>query len=214
MRHFELCFSKRWSFMFPDTCLTWRRLGESYLSIWSQNLLHRVSPRLCASLRFQWFWVLRDTTQLCYKFHKSDSSFVFAFSSLVGMVALCGALLLVARQPCGAGIDTYPLLYSLFCLSELTLGRLTIVTRWSHTSICTVVEESCQGYFCLWHSFFSTHFDLVTRMARKVWRLSVSVGLFLSTGNIYPFLLQRHSIPIDSWPLSVFRFSVPGVIVS
>ena len=82
--------------------------------------------------------------------------------------------------------------------------------------ICTVVEEWRRGYFC--HGYFSssTHFDLVTRMARKVWRHSVSVllhdrhshagncigllsntGLFLSTGKKYLFLLQRHSFPYD-----------------
>ena len=59
-RNFEY-FSKRWSLIFPDTCLTWRRLCESYSSNWSQNFLHRVFHRLCVSLRFQWFWVLRHS---------------------------------------------------------------------------------------------------------------------------------------------------------
>ena len=35
MKNFDLYFSKRWSFIFPDTCLTWRRLCESYSSNWS-----------------------------------------------------------------------------------------------------------------------------------------------------------------------------------
>ena len=55
-------------------------------------------------------------------------------------------------------------------------------------------------------------FELMTRMARKQWRHCVLVfvqdrcshagncigGLFLSTGNRYVFLLQRHSFPFDS----------------
>ena len=103
MRHFELCFSKRWSFIFPDTCLTWRRLSEPYFSNWSQSLLHRVFRRLCASFRFQCFWVLRDATQLWYSFHNSHSILVVAFSSFVGMVAflwLCAWLFinLVVRE--------------------------------------------------------------------------------------------------------------------
>ena len=42
MRIFDLYFSKRWSFLFPDACLTWRRLSES-----------AVSPGLSASVRMQ-----------------------------------------------------------------------------------------------------------------------------------------------------------------
>ena len=44
MRNFDLYFSKRWSFIFSDTCLTLRSLCESYSSNWSQNFLPRVSP--------------------------------------------------------------------------------------------------------------------------------------------------------------------------
>ena len=47
----------------------------------------------------------------------------------VGMVALFGPFYVVARQPCGAGTNTYPLLYSLFCFKELTLGRMPRLTR-------------------------------------------------------------------------------------
>ena len=92
-------------------------------------------------------------------------------------------------------------------------------------SICAV-EESCQGYSRLWHFFLSTRFCLVSLMAQKMWRLSVSVfvhdryshagnctglpsktGLFLFTDNIFLFLLQRHLTPFDSWPLLLLRFS-------
>ena len=88
MRKFDLYFSKRCSFIFSDTCLTWRRLCESYPSNWSQDFLHRVSPGLFSSLRIQCFRVLRDATQLWYSFHNSHSMFVVAFSSFVGMIAL------------------------------------------------------------------------------------------------------------------------------
>ena len=63
-------------------------------------------------------------------------------------------------------------------------------------------------------------------IARKAWRqcalvfehdryshvghctgLLSNTGLFLSTGNRYLFLLQRHLFPFDSWPLLMFQFS-------
>ena len=105
-----------------------------------------------------------------------------------------------------------------FCFIELTFGRMAISCKYNSDSNCTVVEESCQGYFCLQHFFFLTHFHLVSLMARKVWRHSDSVSavhdrhsharnctglpsnicLFLSTGNKNLFLLQRHLSPFDS----------------
>ena len=45
MRNFDIYFSQRWSFLFPDTRLTLRRLGESYSSNRFQDTLHRVLPR-------------------------------------------------------------------------------------------------------------------------------------------------------------------------
>ena len=45
-RNFDIYFSQRWSFLFPDTRMTWRRLSESYPLNWFQDFLHRVSPRL------------------------------------------------------------------------------------------------------------------------------------------------------------------------
>ena len=46
MRKFDLYFSKRWSFLFPGTRLTQRRLSESYSKNPSEDFLHRVSPGL------------------------------------------------------------------------------------------------------------------------------------------------------------------------
>ena len=90
--------------------------------------------------------------------------------------------------------------------------------RYLSKNICTVVEEWWHhSYFCLGYFSSSTHFDLVRRMARKVWRQCVLVfahdryshagncigllsntGQFHSTGNKYPFLLQRRFVPSDS----------------
>ena len=86
MTIFDLYFSKRWSFLFPDTCLTSRGVSESYFSNRSQDFLYRISPGLFASLRNLCFRVLRDATQLWYKFRNSHSILVVAFSSFVGMV--------------------------------------------------------------------------------------------------------------------------------
>ena len=86
MRIFDLYFSKLWSVLFQDTCLTLRGLSESYSLIWFQDFLHRVSPGLFSSLRNQCFRVLRDATQMWYNFHKSHSILV-AFSTCAGIVA-------------------------------------------------------------------------------------------------------------------------------
>ena len=83
-------------------------------------------------------------------------------------------------------------------------------------NICKVVEEWTHGYFCLGYFSSSTHFDLVMRLAQKVWRqcvlvfahdlesrggncngLFLNTGLLLSTGNKYLFLLRRHLFPFD-----------------
>ena len=74
--------------------------------------------------------------------------------------------------------------------------------------------------------FLDTHFDLVIRLAQKVWRQCVLVfghdccshagncigllsntGLFLSTGSKNLFFLQRQSIPFHSLPRLLIRFS-------
>ena len=70
--------------------------------------------------------------------------------------------------------------------------------------------------FCLWRSFSSNRFYLVSLMAQRVERFLLSVShdrdsragnrigllsrtdLFLSTGNIFLFLFQYHLIPCDS----------------
>ena len=108
----------------------------------------------------------------------------------------------------------------------------TFVCKYLSNIICTVVEEWTHGYFCLGYFSSSTHFYLMKKLARKVWRQCVLVfvdktqkvwrlwvlvfahdlvshagnwngllantGLFLSTGNRYPFPL--------STPLNPFRF--------
>ena len=92
-----------------------------------------------------------------------------------------------------------------------------IACKYLSSIICTVVEAWHHGCFCLGYFFSSTHFHLVRRMARKVWRQCVLIyghdryshagkcicllshtGLFLATGNRYFFLHQRHSFPFDS----------------
>ena len=146
MRIFDLYFPKRGSFLFPDTCLTWRRLSESYSSNLSQDLLHRVSPILCSSLRNQCFRVLGDATQLWYNFHNSHSILVLVFFSFVEIVAfrwlfICLFVNLVMReQTLISGFAAR------FCFVELTLGWMPIFTTRSRAStfqiyICTVVEE-------------------------------------------------------------------------
>ena len=220
MRIFDLYFSKRWSFLFPDTCLTQRRLSESYSSNRSQDFLHRVSPGLFSSLRNQCFRVLRDATRLWFNFHNSHSILVVAFSFFCGNSSLSLAFCLVVHQPYDAGTNTYPRLCSpfLFCKIDTRVDanvHKAIACKYLSKNICTVVEEWHHGHFCLGYFSSLTHFVLVTRMARKVSRLWVLVfahdryshagnvrlpntGLFLSTGNrnLFSSFNATHSLSI------------------
>ena len=123
MRIFYMYFSGRWSFLFPDTCLTQRRLSESYSSNRSQDFLRRVSPGLFSSLRNQCFRVLRDL----FKFHNSHSIPVVAFFFLCNS-GLSLAFCVVVHQPNG---DKYlsPAFAASFGFVKLTLGRMPILTR-------------------------------------------------------------------------------------
>ena len=110
-----------------------------------------------------------------------------------------------------------PFLFCRIDIREDAHIHKAISCKYLSNNICTVVEELHHGYFCLGYFFSSTHFDLVSLMAQKVWRLSVSVfvhdryshagncigllsntGVSLSTGSKYLFLLQRLSFPFDS----------------
>ena len=128
MSIFDLYFSNRWSFLFWDTCLTYRRLCESYSSIWSQDILHRVSPGLFASLRIQCVRILRDATHLRYKFHNSLCILVVACSSFAGMVTLCRLFVcmfinLIMREQLLIPCFTFR-----FVVVELTIGRMSTLT--------------------------------------------------------------------------------------
>ena len=135
---------------------------------------------------------------------------------------------MVVHQTYAAGTNTYPRLCSPFLFCKIDIREdanihKAIACKYLSNNVCTVVEEWQHGFFCLGCFFSSTHFDLVTRMAQKVWRhrglvfvhdryshagncigLLSNTGLFLSTGNKYLFLLQRRSIPFDSLRLLSF----------
>ena len=112
MRSFDIYFSQRWSFLFPDTRMTQRRLRESYPLSWFQDFLHRVSLRL-STLRNECIWILWYTNQLWYTFRNSQSILVVAFSSF-WEVALFSAFYVVVHQPCNAETDTCLLTYNPF----------------------------------------------------------------------------------------------------
>ena len=111
--------------------------------------------------------------------------------------------------------------------------RKAISCKYLSKNICTVVGEWHHGYFCLGYFSSSTHFDLVTLIAQKVWRLWVLVfvhdlgsrdgnciglpsdsGLFLSTGNMYlsTFNATQSLSILDH--CSCFIFPVSGVKIS
>ena len=75
---------------------------------------------------------------------------------------------------------------------------------WS--GICAVVDEWTNGYFCLGCFSSPTHFYLVVRLARKVWRQYVPVfahdlgfrdgncnGLLANTGLFFPLVTDTSS---------------------
>ena len=166
------------------------------LRIGPKTFLQRVSPGLFASLRHQRIRVLRDATQLWYNFHNCHSILVVAFSSLLGKVAFLWLFCVVVHQPYDAGTNICPRLYiPIRFFIEMTFGRMPLLPRIllfldtlrpRDTVSSEVVAALCSG-FCA-RSFH----------AGNCIGLLSNTGLFLSTGNKYFFLLQRHSIPFDS----------------
>ena len=138
IRIFVLYFSKRWSFLFPDTRLTQRGLSEAYPSNWFQDFLHRVSPGLSSTLRNQCFRVLRDATQLWYNFH----IIVVAFSSFLGIAAFLWLLvwlfvnLMCRKQTFVSSLTTR------FILIELALRRVPIFTRRPRAGMVTFASDT------------------------------------------------------------------------
>ena len=128
MRNFDLYFSKRWSFLFPDTCLTLRRLSERYSSNRSQDFASG-SPEPFASLRIQQLRVLRDKIHLRYNFHNSHCILVVAFSAILGMVVFFRL-----------SIWCFVNIVVLFVFIELTFGRVPILTRRSRASTSQIVS--------------------------------------------------------------------------
>ena len=150
--------------------------------------------------------------------HNCFSTFVFAFTVLEDLFRPFNWLLfnLVVWEQTLV-FFCIPILFCRIDIRENANNHKVISYKYLSNSIWTVVKEFCQGYFCLRHSFLATYFYLVSWMAQKVWRLLVSVfvhdryshagnctglpsntGLFLSTGSMYLFILQRHFIPFDS----------------
>ena len=129
---------------------------------------------------------------------------------------------LVVHRPCNAATDTCRQPYNPFHFERIGTRadahiHKAFAYKYLSDNICTVVAEWTHGYFCLGYFFSSTRFDPVTRLAQKELRqcvlvfvhdlgfragnctgLSSNLGLFLSTGHKYLFLLQRHLIPFDS----------------
>ena len=158
-------------------------------------------------MRNQCIRVLRDATQLWYTFHNSHSILVVVFSSCCGNSSLFRAFCLVVHQPYDAGTNTYPRFCILFPLCKIyTLEDANIhkavACKYSSKNICTVVEEWHHDHFCLRYFFSWTHFDLVRRMARKVWLQCVLVfghDLGLRGGNCNGLLSNTGFFSFRAW---------------
>ena len=143
------------------------------------------------------------------------------------------AFCLVVRQPCYVGTSTYHRLHIPFLFCKIDIREdanihKTFACRNLSNNICTVVEEWHHGYFCLGYFFSSTHFDLVSLMAQKVWRLSgvvllhdrcshvrnyiclpSNIVLFLSAGTKYLFPPSTPTSPfrfLTTTPVSILSF--------
>ena len=156
------------------------------------------------------------------QFSQRPQHFCRRFLFLCGNDSSFSAFCLVVRQPFDAGTNTCPRLYIPFLFCKIDIREDANIhkansCKYLSNRICTAVDEWHHGYFCLRYFFSSAHFDLVSLMAQKVWRLSASVlvhdryphagnciclpsniGLFLATGSKYLFLLQRLLVPFDS----------------
>ena len=147
------------------------------------------------------------------------------------MVAFLSLFCLLAHQLYDAGTNTYPRLCTPFLFCKIDTGTMPTSTRRSRASALQIIwtlSENCPMVTFASDTFFSsTHFDLVSLMARKVRRhcvlvfvqhfgyrdgncigLLANTGLFLSTGNRYLFLLQSRLIPsrcLTTAPVSIFR---------
>ena len=230
MSRFDLFFPSDGPFF--SRILGWRGvdLSEPYFSNWSQVCLHRVSRVLFRSLRIEWIRFSWYTTQLWYAFLQLPQHSCLHFLFFLGS-GLSSAFYLVVHQPCNEETDTCLLTYNPFLLCKIgTWANANLhkafACKYPSDNIYTIFEEWTHGYCCLGYFSSSTHFYLVKGLAPKVWRLCVLVlahdlgyrggncnghlantGLFLSTGNIYLFLLQRQWFPFDSLSRLQIQFS-------
>ena len=135
MRNFDIYFSQRWSFLFPDTRLTQRRLSESYALNWFQDFLHR---GFHDTLRL--FEISNDsdsceTQPNCGTVFTTAAAFLSSlplrFWDVVALLWLfiCLFINLVMRKK-----TLVSCLTTRFIFMELALGRMPLFTRRSRTS--------------------------------------------------------------------------------
>ena len=133
-------FSKRWSFLFLDTCLTSRRLNESYYSNRSRDFFASGFPGLFASLRNQCFRVLRDATQLRFNFHNSHCIFLSSLSLLLWDLYFSWLFVWLFIHLMMQEQTLISRFASRFNFVELTLGRMSIFTRRSRASTLQIIS--------------------------------------------------------------------------
>ena len=207
MRMFDLYFSKRWSFLFPGYLLDVE---------WTEWIVFFESvPRLFAS-GFPGLVCLSENP-ISPSLAETQPNYGTIFTIATAFLSSLPLVFLWIVALCRLFVRLFV---------NLVVPHKAIACNCLSNSIYTVVEEWYQDHFCPWYFFSSTHFDLVIRLAQKVWRQCVLVfahdlglrggncnglfantGFLLSTDNKYLFFLQRHSFPSDSWPLLLFQFS-------
>ena len=120
-------------------------------------------------------FISTDTQPNCDTFSTIASAFLSSFTPLlVGIVAFLWFFVWLFINLMMREHTLIPGFPSRFCFRIDTQAdaniHKTFACRYLSNSICTVVEEWYHGRFCLGYFSSSTHFDHVTRMARKVWR--------------------------------------------
>ena len=142
--------------------------------------MHRVSPGLFASLRM---FESCEAQHNCGTIFRVATAFLSSLSLPLWNCSLSLAFCSVVHQHNDAGTNTYTRLCSPILLCKIDTWEdanthKAIACKHLSNNICTVVEEWHHVTFCLGYFFSSTHFDLVSLMAQKVWR---HCGLLLCT---------------------------------
>ena len=210
MKNFDIYFSQRWSFLFPDTRMTLRRLSESY----SFELV----PRLrCMGFPRDFLSWETSVSESCDTQPNCDTLFTIATAflsslSLFGWSCSFSAFYLVGHQPCNAETDTYLQRYNPFHFCSIDTRadaniHKTFTCKYLSNNICTVVEE-----WNIWLLLPRILLFLDTLRPRdKVGSESVAAVCSGFCARSWASWRELHRSPCEHWPFS-FHWQSDSVV--